>query len=306
MWMSCLSVGAVTRLGLSYSATDPAAFIRSEETAATGGTGEAVLADRYRVPPFEVKEILGRRGSSTLDRNGALALMAAKECLESVEVDPSRTGVVVGTTVGSFSSTSNFSALTMTEDKPYNVPPSLFPNTVMNSAAGLTAIRHGLTGPNTTIAGGEFAGLTSLQYLSTLFAAGYLDAALLICVEEDSPHRRIFHELRGAPDCGEAAVAMLLVPGDVPNRRFRLYFSDSGDDEAEADSSAPTVRASAGIASLDGGDVDIRQIFGTVGAATFGCQVLTAMALLDSGAPAVVVAAPGVAGRGAENCVVAA
>lgn len=301
MWMSCLRVGAVTRHGLRYDATDPAAFV----SAAGHGASEEADPDRFRVPCFVVKEVLGRRGSSTLDRNGALALMAAKECLGSVAVDSARTGVVVGTTVGSFRSTSEFSAATMTEEKPYNVPPSLFPNTVMNSAAGLTAIRHGLTGPNTTIAGGEFAGLYSLQYLATLFMAGYLDAALLICVEEDSPHRRAFHRLRGENDCGEAAVAMLLAPGDRADRRFRLRFPLPG---AESDEVVASGYAGSSIAVQAGGTgtsaIDIRPVFGSVGAATFGCQILTALSLLSAGYEAVDIAAPGEQARG--QCVVTA
>lgn len=297
-WLSCTSIGAVTTYGLRFADVDPAELLTPRDR-----TGPHNV-DRFRVPEFDVRERLGRRGSSTLDRNGALALMAATECLDGVAVDPSRTGVIVGTTVGSFSSTSNFSALTMTEDKPYNVPPSLFPNTVMNSAAGLTAIRFGLTGPNTTIAGGDRAGLKSVRYLATLMAAGYLDAALLICVEEDSPHRRAFHQLRGQPDCGEGAVALLLVPGTVPDRRLRLRLSD--DAPLGPDDDACVVAG--GDPSGENRPLFVRDIFGSVGAATFGCQVLTATALLGRGPVSLLLSDPGVASTAAPRvaCEVAA
>lgn len=278
MWLSCMSIGAVTRFGLRFSEFGD--FIDKPET-----------ENGFGVPPFAVKDILGRRGSSTLDRNGALALVAAQECLDGIDTDPVRTGVVVGTTVGSFKSTSDFSGLTMTEEKPYNVPPSLFPNTVMNSAAGLTAIRHGLKGPNTTIAGSERAGSKSLRYLTTLFSAGYLDAAVLICVEEASEHRDIMHRARGETDCGEAAVAMLLVPGSQPGRLLQMRIVD--DHEEVGIDTRPVGRNSIHAVSPTHSVVawDTQSLFGSVGAATFGCQILTASALLDRGSSSVIIPA---------------
>lgn len=278
MWLSCMSIGAVTRFGLKFSEFGD--FI-----------DRPVVENSFGAPAFVVKDILGRRGSSTLDRNGALALMAAQECLDGVEVDPMRTGVVVGTTVGSFKSTSDFSGLTMTEEKPYNVPPSLFPNTVMNSAAGLTAIRHGLKGPNTTIAGSERAGLKSLRYLTTLFSAGYLDAAVLICVEEASEHRDTMHRTRGESDCGEAAVAMLLIPGSQPDRLLQMRIVDNHDEigiDTRPDKGT-TVLAVGPASSVVAWDT--QRMFGSVGAATFGCQILTASALLGRGSSTVVLSA---------------
>ena len=105
---------------------------------------------------FDVRALLGRKGTSFLDRATALALVACGQAIEDGglaldEAGRARTGVALGTTVGSLRSSSEYSRETLVADRPYLVNPVLFPNTVMNCAAGQAAIRYGLRGVNSTV-----------------------------------------------------------------------------------------------------------------------------------------------------------
>ncbi|GAB4585517.1 beta-ketoacyl synthase N-terminal-like domain-containing protein [Nocardia sp. IFM 10818] len=250
MWISCQSVGAVTRFGLGF---DPGA----DYTGAPRGD--------LALPPFDAREELGRKGFGMLDRTAVLALLAARDCLAGREIDPDGTGVTVGTTIGGFEAAADFASRPLLEEKPYDVPPLRFPTAVMNFAAGQIAIRHRLRGANTTIAGGESAGLTALRYLTTLFEADMIEASLLVVAEELSPHRLAACAPAARPACAEAATAFLLRPGSVDDRLFRMRVTPP---EPPPD---------------PGPHLDIdscRRSFGSVGAAVFGCQLLMAQSML--------------------------
>lgn len=142
---------------------------------------------------FNVRALLGRKGTSFLDRRSALAMVACGEALESsgLGVDDGnrhRVGIALGTTCGSFKSMSDFNLQTHIERKPYLVDPAQFPNTVLNCAAGQTAIRFGLKGVNATLAGGPLAFLTTLAYAQNALRRGYGDVIITGAVEELTPH----------------------------------------------------------------------------------------------------------------------
>ncbi|MEV6813520.1 beta-ketoacyl synthase N-terminal-like domain-containing protein [Micromonospora sp. NPDC051296] len=175
---------------------------------------------------FDVRAHLGRKGTSFYDRATALAVVACGDALRdaAVEVDDtnrSRLGVVLGTSLGSFRSTSDYTRETLVQDKPYLVNPVLFPNTVMNCAAGQAAIRYGLRGVNATVATGPLAFLDALRYGTNAIARGYVDAMLVGAVEEFSPHRAWTTWLTGQPGrstpTGEAAAVFLLTRADRPD-----------------------------------------------------------------------------------------
>lgn len=148
----------------------------------------------HALTDFDVRAHLGRKGTSFYDRATALAVTAYGMALREagIEVDDesrSRIGVVLGTTLGSFKSTSDFSMETLVQPKPYLVNPVLFPNTVMNCAAGQAAIRYGLRGVNATITGGPMAFLNALRYACNAINQDYADTMLVGAVEEFTPHR---------------------------------------------------------------------------------------------------------------------
>ncbi|MFI7025907.1 beta-ketoacyl synthase N-terminal-like domain-containing protein [Micromonospora sp. NPDC049900] len=174
---------------------------------------------------FDVRSHLGRKGTSFYDRATALSVVACGDALRDagVEVDDTnraRLGLVLGTSLGSFRSTSDYTRETLVQEKPYLVNPVLFPNTVMNCAAGQAAIRHGLRGVNATVATGSLAFLDALRYGSNAIARGYVDAMLVGAVEEFSPHRAWTTWLTGRPEqpvpTGEAAVVFVLTRAERP------------------------------------------------------------------------------------------
>ncbi|MGP3947297.1 beta-ketoacyl synthase N-terminal-like domain-containing protein [Streptomyces sp. 7N604] len=148
--------------------------------------------DAHALVDFTVRDYLGRKGTSFFDRSTSLAMVACKAALADTdrlvdEGNRARTGIVLGTTVGSAKSTSDYSRDTFVQERPYLVNPLLFPNAVMNCAAGQSAIWYGLRGPNATIAGGPLAMLGALRYSRNLLRCGYADALLTGSVEEFSP-----------------------------------------------------------------------------------------------------------------------
>ena len=111
------------------------------------------------VPGFQVRESLGRKNTRSMDRATGPAVLTVGMLLEADRVaghafDGDEVGLVLGTTTGSVQSMTDFTRDSLTRDKPYDVDPARFPNTVMNCAAGQSAIWHGLRGPDTTVAGG--------------------------------------------------------------------------------------------------------------------------------------------------------
>jgi 3-oxoacyl-[acyl-carrier-protein] synthase II len=173
---------------------------------------------------FNVTEILGRKGTSAIDRRTALALVAYRDVLSNgaVLVDDSnrhRIGVTIGTTWGSLKAMSDYTKESLLEDRPYLVNALGFPNTVMNCAAGYVAIRYGLKGVNATIAGGPMAFLNVLEYTSTILQSGYADIMLAGSVEEFTPHTAWAQHLTGtgtpAVAAGEAAVVYVIERGDA-------------------------------------------------------------------------------------------
>jgi 3-oxoacyl-[acyl-carrier-protein] synthase II len=192
---------------------------------ASSGVGVDQLYDEplpaptgHALADFNVRAELGRKGTSSFDRTTALAVVCCQEALRSAQLeqqDGSRTrvGVAMGTSLGSFKSTSDYSRETLVQDKPYLVNPMLFPNTVMNCAAGQVAIRFGLRGVNATIAGGTLAFLNAVRYACNALDRGYADVMLAGAVEEYTPHRAWASHLTGttaAVAAGEAAAVFVL------------------------------------------------------------------------------------------------
>jgi 3-oxoacyl-[acyl-carrier-protein] synthase II len=170
----------------------------------------------YALADFDVRALLGRKGTTFLDRATGLALVACGQAIGDSgmvigERASERIGIALGTTVGSLRSSSDYSRETLVAERPYLVNPALFPNTVMNCAAGQAAIWYGLKGVNSTIAGGRLGFLGALRYGMNVLRRGYADAMLVGAVEELTPHTAWAHYLRGCAGLpGEAAAVFVL------------------------------------------------------------------------------------------------
>ncbi|WP_037878810.1 beta-ketoacyl synthase N-terminal-like domain-containing protein [Streptomyces sp. NRRL F-5727] len=170
------------------------------------------------VTGFDAEAVLGRKGLRGLSRTDRLAMAA---CLAAATAAPAdageRTGIVLGTDVGSTAAQADFFRDTFTRERPYLVNPSAFPGTLMNSAAGRTAIRLGLTGLNATVSGGALASLHALRYARNALVNGHADRLLVGGVEEASAagawawHRA--GALRPGAALGEGCAVLVLRDG---------------------------------------------------------------------------------------------
>jgi 3-oxoacyl-[acyl-carrier-protein] synthase II len=171
------------------------------------------------VPGFSAVELLGKKGTRSMDRATALAVVAVGRLLESAEVeDADAAALVLGTSSGSVRSIMSFTRDSLTQQRPYFVDPARFPNTVMNCAAGQCAIWYTLRGPNATIAGGRTSGLLALNYALRLQRSGHARTVLCGAVEEFSAERAWLEwharpDGDGEPLLGEGCAVMLVEPG---------------------------------------------------------------------------------------------
>jgi 3-oxoacyl-[acyl-carrier-protein] synthase II len=175
------------------------------------------------VPGSDARDLLGPRGTRSMDRVTALAVLAVGCLVDAGSgsrlpgVDES-TALVLGTSIGSVRSIVAFTRDSFTQQKPFFVDPARFPNTMMNCAAGRSAIWHGLRGPNATVAGGRAAALLALNYAWRLQRAGRAGAVICGAAEELSPERAWieWHARRDgepAPVLGEGCAVVLLEAG---------------------------------------------------------------------------------------------
>ncbi|MBM7054387.1 MULTISPECIES: beta-ketoacyl synthase N-terminal-like domain-containing protein [Streptomyces] len=177
------------------------------------------------VPGFDIRTVLGKKGTRSMDRVTGLTVTAVGALLE--EGDRNRavgTGegaaFALGTTTGSAQSMMDFTRDSLTGEQPFFVDPARFPNTVMNCAAGQSAIWYQLKGPNATIAGGRTAGLHALNYSRRLLASGRARTVLCGAAEEFSPARAWLERRSGnegedaAEPLGEGCAMLLVEPRD--------------------------------------------------------------------------------------------
>lgn len=168
---------------------------------------EALLEGRSAVGPLTAFEVPGKlhpravqlpeddperwlqgKNLRPLDRPGRLAAAAARLALgpEDDEEDDelrARIGLVLGTMFGSVHTVSKFDRRALTHGPQYSKPFD-FANSVINAAAGQTAIWHRLAGVNATIGGGAAAGAQALAYGADLIRAGRAEILLAGGAEE--------------------------------------------------------------------------------------------------------------------------
>lgn len=172
------------------------------------------------IPEFQTTKFLGSKGTRSLDRTTAMAVTAVGMALEhsgvGETVPRSRIGLALGTSTGSIRSISEFTRETLTRERPYLVNPALFPNTVMNCAAGQSAIWHRLKGPNATISGGHLSGLLALRYAGLTLHRGYADVLVTGCVEEFCAETAwaAHHTSAGTPALAEGCAMFVIEPAD--------------------------------------------------------------------------------------------
>jgi 3-oxoacyl-[acyl-carrier-protein] synthase II len=202
-----------------WSAVSPLGYGRaafSEGIRSGRLTRAEIDPDRWRVPDrqaclvpdLEAGAGTGRR-SRGLDRASMLALAAIDELATGpgVVTAPDRAAIVLGTTAGSQQTVMTIARDSLANARPFDVDPKSLSSGTMNGAAAMCAIRYGVRGPNTSLAGGRGAVVHTLAYGGRLLAAGRADTVLAGAVEEYSAARSwLAHAGRlrsGAPDIGD-------------------------------------------------------------------------------------------------------
>lgn len=171
-------IGVVTCFGDSPE-TFHAALCRGEKGMYSLETNEWTGSNRGpggMIPSFRAEAYLQGKSLRPLDRTGRIVASAAKLALENSGWTPDMlcqqdVGLVLGTMFSSMHTISAFDRHGLTQGPSY-VSPMDFANTVLNAAAGQTAIWHNLRGINSTIAGGTASGLMALGYASDLLRFG--------------------------------------------------------------------------------------------------------------------------------------
>ncbi len=140
------------------------------------------------IRPFEPRDYLGERNLRPVDRTSRLLLVAAGQALATSgwtaqRLAATEVGLVLGTTFCSVRTIAEFDRRAVQLGPSYASPMD-FANSVINAAAGQVAIWYGLRGVNSTIAGGEAAGLHAIGYAADLIRSGRTDALLAGGVEE--------------------------------------------------------------------------------------------------------------------------
>ncbi|CAL9339021.1 hypothetical protein SUDANB106_00230 [Streptomyces sp. enrichment culture] len=234
------------------------------------------------VPGFALREVLGKKGTRSMDRVTGLAVTAVRDLLRDSgdrrTASDEETALVLGTTTGSAQSMMDFTRASLVGERPFYVDPSLMPNAVMNCAAGQCAIWHSLKGPNTTIAGGRVAGLSALSYAGGLLNSGRARTVLYGAAEEFSNARAwLDHHRRGEDSTGvllgEGCAMFMLESADPTGSdgralaevlavESRVYF---GDDLREA--LAACVEGVLRRGGVDSGDVWAVSASGPAGSA---------------------------------------
>src|SRR5205823_4016200 len=134
------------------------------------------------IADFDATKYLGQRNLRPLDRTSRLVASAAQLALAdsgwSAEMrNAQEVGLVLGTMFCSVHTISEFDRRAL-EAGPAYASPMDFSNTVINAAAGQTAIVHNLRGVNTTMSTGITSGLEAIAYAADHIRSGRAPALL--------------------------------------------------------------------------------------------------------------------------------
>lgn len=137
---------------------------------------------------FDAQKYLGRRNLRPLDRTSRLVASAAQLALDdsgcTTEMRAEHeVGLILGTMFCSVHTISEFDRRALQAGPAYASPMD-FSNTVINAAAGQTAILHNLRGVNTTVSTGLTSGLQAIAYATELIRSGRAHALLAGGAEE--------------------------------------------------------------------------------------------------------------------------
>jgi 3-oxoacyl-[acyl-carrier-protein] synthase II len=133
------------------------------------------------VKNFNPDEYIPAKEARRRDRFEQFAAVAAAEAIKNsginLEENSERTGVVISSAIGGFTSILD-GEHTLQEQGPRRVSPFLIPMLMSNGAAGMTAIDFGLKGPSFSVASACASGADGIGLAWTMLRSGIIDVAL--------------------------------------------------------------------------------------------------------------------------------
>ena len=181
---------AVTALGRDLASTRAA--LAEGRSAVADVEGQDVPARKDRSPAarivrFSSEPELPKMKARRLDRASLYAVVAAKQALADAGYAMAgleeRTGILLGTGSAGAGPLVELERQ-MALESPDAASPFLFPYTVANAPASVTAIELGIKGPNVTITQKDAAALNALFWGRMLLADGRADALLVGAADE--------------------------------------------------------------------------------------------------------------------------
>ena len=224
----------VTSAGVLSPLGDSGAALHAALLAGRSGLSPVTLFPTDGLPPllagqlpgFDAAAYLGEGNLRPLDRISRIVTAAAERTLAAAGLPRAlraerlvglEVGLVLGTMFSGITTIAEFDRRGLTRGPSY-VSPLDFANTVINAAAGQTAIWHDLRGINTTVAGSAASGLQAIASAADSIRAGRADALLAGGADELSFETLLgFH--RAGYLCGEGEEPL---PFDARRRGFAL------------------------------------------------------------------------------------
>lgn len=139
------------------------------------------------IPDANLKRGINPQHLRRIDSLGRRACVVVGDLLSSrglTRSEAAATGLVFATGTGPISTVEAFQR-ELIETGTGNT--RLFPNTVMNAAAGHVAILHHLQGPTATICAGGTSGVSALHFASRLIENGACDRIIVLSADEAPP-----------------------------------------------------------------------------------------------------------------------
>jgi 3-oxoacyl-[acyl-carrier-protein] synthase II len=181
----CLSCVADSPAGLHAALCAGTSGLKAIELFPTERTGDHRAGE---IRPFDSQSYLPDRNLRPIDRTSRLLLVAAGQALAASgwtteAAAEKEIGLVLGTTFCSVRTIAEFDRRNLQLGPSY-ASPFDFANSVINAAAGQTAIWYGLRGLNSTISAGAASGLAALGYAVDQIRGGRAAALLAGGAEE--------------------------------------------------------------------------------------------------------------------------
>jgi 3-oxoacyl-[acyl-carrier-protein] synthase II len=215
-------IGAVSPLGLTAATTWEGLVAGRSGVTKISLFDASPFAVRIagEVPGFDPEALFGRRRARHLDRVAQVALVAAKEAIESSGIDISaaseRTGVIWGTGVGGIHAFEDGMDL-LNERGPDWINPYLLPMMIPNMVAGHISMEWGIRGYSSCTVTACSASAQAVGESLDLIRCGRADA--VICGGSEASVTRV-------GIAGFAAMKALSTRNDEPERASRPFDAD--------------------------------------------------------------------------------